>query len=73
VGNIIWTGTTAIVGLRALAQDNTLEQALLIAAGLVLVFPGWIKDVIGLCLSFAAVVLQTAAKNLTDKFIGPYC
>jgi TRAP-type uncharacterized transport system fused permease subunit len=72
-GNIIWTGTTAIVGLGALAQDNTLEQALLIAAGLVLVFPGWIKDVIGLCLSFAAVVLQTAAKNLTDKFIGPYC
>lgn len=66
-GNIIWTGTTAIVGLGALAAGLTgwlrrkttpLEQALLIAAGLVLIFPGWIKDVIGLGLFAAVVVLQ---------------
>jgi TRAP-type uncharacterized transport system fused permease subunit len=72
--NIIWTGTTAMVGLGALAAGLTgwlrrkttpLEQALLLAAGLVLVFPGWIKDLIGLCLFFGAVVLQTRGKKFS--------
>ena len=70
--NIIWTGASAMIGLGALAAGLTgwlrrkttpLEQALLIAAGLVLVFPGWIKDVIGLCLFFAAVVLQNRGEK----------
>src|SRR5688572_1216476 len=70
--NIIWTGASAMIGLGALAAGLTgwlrrkttpLEQALLIAAGLVLVFPGWIKDLIGLCLFFAAVVLQNRGEK----------
>ena len=44
-------------------KTTPLEQALLIAVGLVLIFPGWIKDVIGLCLFFAAVVLQNRAEK----------
>jgi TRAP-type uncharacterized transport system fused permease subunit len=71
-GNIIWTGTTAIFGLGALAAGLTgwlrrkttpLEQALLIGAVLVLIFPGWIKDVIGLGLFFAVVVLQNRGEK----------
>ncbi len=65
--NIVWTTATAMVGLTALAAGLTgwlirkttrVERALLIAAGLVLVYPGWLQDVIGFGLFTLAVLLQ---------------
>ena len=65
--NIAWTSVTAAVGLTALAAGLTgwmllkttwLERALLLAAGLVLVYPSLIQDVIGLVLFASAAALQ---------------
>ena len=65
--NIVWTSVTAAVGLAALAAGLTgwmlmkttwLEQILLVAAGLVLVYPSLLQDVIGLGLFASAAVLQ---------------
>src|SRR4029453_2553318 len=56
-GNIAWTTITAAVGLAALAAGLTgwllmkttwLERVLLVAAGLVLVYPSLVQDLIGL-------------------------
>ena len=66
--SIAWTTLTAMVGLVALAAGLTgwlirkttrFEQALLIIAGLVLVYPGWIQDLIGFGLFAFAILLQT--------------
>lgn len=66
-GNILWTTVTAMVGLAALAagltgwfirKTNRLEQALLVGAGLVLVYPGWLQDLIGFGLFALAALLQ---------------
>jgi TRAP transporter 4TM/12TM fusion protein len=65
--NIAWTSVTAAVGLAALAAGLTgwmlmkttwLERGLLLAAGLVLVYPSLIQDVIGLALFASAGALQ---------------
>jgi TRAP-type uncharacterized transport system fused permease subunit len=65
--NILWTTATAAVGLAALAAGLTgwlmtnttwLERGLLIAAGLVLVYPGLIQDLIGFGLFGLAAALQ---------------
>jgi TRAP transporter 4TM/12TM fusion protein len=65
--NIAWTSVTAAVGLAALAAGLTgwmlmkttgLERILLVAAGLVLVYPSLLQDVIGLGLFASAVALQ---------------
>ena len=65
--NIAWTSVTAAVGLTALAAGLTgwmlmkttwLERGLLLAAGLVLVYPSLIQDVIGLVLFASAAALQ---------------
>jgi TRAP transporter 4TM/12TM fusion protein len=65
--NIIWTTFTAAVGLTALAAGLTgwlmtkttwLERGLLIGAGLVLVYPGLIQDLIGFGLFGLAIALQ---------------
>jgi TRAP transporter 4TM/12TM fusion protein len=65
--NIAWTSVTAVVGLAALAAGLTgwmlmkttwLERGLLLAAGLVLVYPSLIQDVIGVVLFASAGVLQ---------------
>jgi len=65
--NIIWTTFTAAVGLAALAAGLTgwlmtkttwLERGLLIGAGLVLVYPGLIQDLIGFGLFGLAIALQ---------------
>jgi TRAP-type uncharacterized transport system fused permease subunit len=65
--NIAWTSVTAAVGLAALAAGFTgwmlmkttgLERILLVAAGLVLVYPSLLQDVIGLGLFASAVALQ---------------
>ncbi|MBI2538842.1 MAG: TRAP transporter fused permease subunit, partial [Deltaproteobacteria bacterium] len=64
---IVWTTLTAMVGLVALAAGLTgwllrrttgVEQALLVAAGLVLVYPGWLQDILGFGLFAAAALLQ---------------
>lgn len=56
-----------MVGLAALAagltgwfirKTNRLEQALLVGAGLVLVYPGWLQDLIGFGLFALAALLQ---------------
>jgi TRAP-type uncharacterized transport system fused permease subunit len=56
-----------MVGLVALAAGLTgwllrrttvVEQALLVAAGLVLVYPGWLQDILGFGLFAAAALLQ---------------
>jgi len=66
-GNIVWTTATAAVGLVALAGGLTgwllmkttwFERGLLIAAGLVLVYPSLAQDMIGLGLFALAAALQ---------------
>jgi len=65
--NILWTTVTAAVGLAALAAGLTgwlmtkttwFERGLLIGAGLVLVYPGLIQDLIGFGLFGLAAALQ---------------
>jgi TRAP transporter 4TM/12TM fusion protein len=65
--NIAWTSVTAAVGLAALAAGLTgwmlmkttwLERGLLLVAGLVLVYPSLLQDVIGLGLFASAAALQ---------------
>ena len=65
--NILWTTATAAAGLAALAAGLTgwllvkttiAERALLIAAGLVLVYPSLLQDVIGIGLFGMAGILQ---------------
>jgi TRAP transporter 4TM/12TM fusion protein len=69
--NVLWTTLTAMVGLAALAAGLTgwlfqkttrLEQGLLVAAGLVLVYPGWVEDLIGFGLFALAAALQARRK-----------
>jgi TRAP transporter 4TM/12TM fusion protein len=64
---IVWTTVTAAVGLSALAAGLTgwilmkttaLERGMLIAAGLVLVYPGLIQDLVGFGLFGVAVLLH---------------
>ena len=66
-GNILWTTATAAVGLGALAAGLTgwlmtkttvVERVILIAAGLVLVYPSLTQDVIGIGLFGLAGLLQ---------------
>ncbi len=70
--NIVWTTVTAMGGLMALAAGLTgwflrktthLERALLIAAGLVLVYPGWLQDAIGFVLFGLAALLQIRSRR----------
>jgi TRAP-type uncharacterized transport system fused permease subunit len=65
--NIVWTSITAAIGLAALAaalsgwmlmKTTWAERILLIAAGLVLVYPSLLQDVIGLTLFASAAALQ---------------
>ena len=65
--NILWTTATAAVGLGALAAGLTgwliikttiAERAILIAAGLVLVYPSLVQDMIGIGLFGLAGLLQ---------------
>lgn len=71
--NILWTTATALVGLASLAAGATgwlrrkttgIERVMLIAAGLVLVYPEWIADLIGFCLFAGAVLLQRRNKKV---------
>jgi len=75
-GNILWTTITAMVGLAALAAGCTgwlrqkatwFERGLLIAAGLVLVYPERIADLIGFCLFAAAGYLQWRNRAQIEK------
>jgi TRAP transporter 4TM/12TM fusion protein len=65
--NIVWTSITAAIGLAALAaalsgwmlmKTTWAERILLIAAGLVLVYPSLLQDVFGLTLFASAAALQ---------------
>ncbi|HEX2930006.1 MAG TPA: TRAP transporter fused permease subunit [Candidatus Binatia bacterium] len=73
LGNILWTTLTALVGLAALAagltgwllgKTNHLERALMIVAGLILVYPSLLEDVIGLGLFGLAVFMQYRRRHL---------
>ncbi|MGH7395875.1 MAG: TRAP transporter permease, partial [Candidatus Methylomirabilales bacterium] len=77
-GNIVWTTVTAMVGLTALAAGLTgwlirkttlLEQALLVATGLLLVYPGWLQDLVGFGLFALAALLQSLRGRAPDP--GP--
>jgi TRAP transporter 4TM/12TM fusion protein len=66
-GTMLWTMATAMVGLAALAagltgwllvKTSTLDRLLLLAAGLVLVYPGWLEDAVGFSLFVVALGLQ---------------
>jgi len=66
-GSIIWTTVTAAIGLGALAAGFTgwlkvatskFERLLLIVAGLVLVYPSLLQDLIGVGLFATAALLQ---------------
>ncbi len=70
--NIVWATVTAMLGLAGLAAGLTgwlfrrttrLEQALLVVAGLVLVYPGWLQDLIGFGLFALAVILQVRRRH----------
>jgi TRAP transporter 4TM/12TM fusion protein len=72
-GSILWTTLTALTGLSALAagltgwllrRTNNLERGLLIVAGLVLVYPSLVPDLIGLALFVIAVLLQYRPRKL---------
>src|SRR5688572_2814798 len=74
--NIAWTSVTAAVGLAALAAGLTgwmlmkttwLERGLLLAAGLVLVYPSLLQDVIGLALFASAGALQYFRRRAGDE------
>jgi TRAP transporter 4TM/12TM fusion protein len=65
--NIIWTTLTALLGLAALAAGLTgwllmktswLERILLVSAGLALVYPGALQDLIGIVFLAVAVSSQ---------------
>lgn len=75
-GNILWTTATAAVGLAALAagltgwllvRTNLIERILLIGAGLVLVYPSLLQDVIGIGLFGLAGFLQYRRRAATIK------
>jgi TRAP-type uncharacterized transport system fused permease subunit len=75
-GNIIWTALTAAVGLAALASGlsgwllmkmTRFEQAILVAAGLVLVYPGLLQDVIGFALFGIAALLQYLRRGASRR------
>ncbi len=66
-GTIVWTTVTSAIGLTAMAAGLTgwllikttrLEQLLLIAAGLLLLYPEPLYDFVGLGLSGAALIMQ---------------
>jgi TRAP transporter 4TM/12TM fusion protein len=67
-GNVVWATLTALVGLVSLAaglsgwlrrRTSGLEGGLLVAAGLVLVYPGLWMDVVGFGCFAAALALQS--------------
>jgi TRAP transporter 4TM/12TM fusion protein len=71
-GNIVWTSLTAAAGLLALGAGVTgwllvkttgFERILLIAAGLVLVYPSLLQDIIGFSLFAAALLLQVLSRR----------
>jgi TRAP-type uncharacterized transport system fused permease subunit len=71
-GNITWTTVTAAAGLAALAagltgwllrKTNRLERSLLVAAGLVLVYPSLVQDITGFGLFGFAGLLQVLRKR----------
>jgi TRAP transporter 4TM/12TM fusion protein len=76
-GNILWTTVTVAVGLAALAAGLTgwllmkttwLERGLLVAAGLVLVYPSLLQDLIGLGLfAFAATLQYLHWRSAADR------
>ena len=76
-GNIAWTTVTAAAGLAALAAGLTgwllmkttwLERVLLVAAGLVLVYPSLVQDLIGLGLfAFAATLQYLHWRSAADR------
>jgi TRAP-type uncharacterized transport system fused permease subunit len=70
--NIIWTFTTALVGIFALAagmdgwmfkRATSYERAILIAAGLALVYPALVYDFIGLGLVGIAILSQKVIRK----------
>jgi hypothetical protein len=72
-GNIVWTTITAAAGLAALAAGLTgwllmkttwLERGLLVTAGLVLLYPSLLQDVIGLTLLRLRLCCST---SITDR------
>jgi TRAP-type uncharacterized transport system fused permease subunit len=67
VANIIWTAITAFLGIAALAggvedwfikKTTVYERIMLLVAGLLLVYPIAVYDIIGFVLVAAVVVLQ---------------
>ena len=72
VVNIIWTAITAFLGIAALAggvedwfikKTTVYERIMLLVAGLLLVYPIAVYDIIGIVLVAAVVVLQKLRKD----------
>ena len=75
-GNIFWTTITAAIGLTALAAGLTgwlmtkatiVERGLMIAAGLILVYPSLLQDMIGVGLFGVAILIQYRRQKLTRR------
>jgi TRAP transporter 4TM/12TM fusion protein len=69
---ILWTFSTALVGIFALAagmdgwmfkKTTTYERIILIIAGLTLVYPAWIYDLVGLALVGVAIFSQKVLRK----------
>jgi TRAP-type uncharacterized transport system fused permease subunit len=75
-GSIAWITLTAVVGIAALAgglqgwllqRTNVIERLLLVAAGLLLVYPTRMSDLAGFALVMAAVVLQLVRRRVQRR------
>ncbi|MBI5167815.1 MAG: DUF3394 domain-containing protein, partial [candidate division NC10 bacterium] len=78
--NVVWTFITAIAGITALAagvdgwflrRTNLLERLILIAAGLVLVYPAFWGDLVGFGLIGAAFTSQKVRKEGVTATLEP--
>jgi len=79
VGDVIWTTVTAFIGIAALAggvenwflkKTVIYERIMLIAAGLLLVYPVALYDAVGLGLMILAIISQKLRKGEEVSLTG---
>ena len=85
MGLLLWLGTAVVLGLAVLKfrtlrvrrgwatadAAGFLDQAMFFIAGMLLIFPGPLSDLVGLALLIPAV-RRKAAKKLLDRFRTPW-
>ena len=80
VGEVILICITSIVGIYGvsaalegyfLRSMRWYERIACAAGGLLLIYPGWVTDIVGLCLVSAVVVLQLIERKKANKPLQP--